>query len=153
MAVDLGRGHQSIITAGPKKQKTNLVPPPIDFEYRQTSVPIYLIPRRMSRLAFHLLKQKQNINLSTSQPHNINHTHLMPYRLEPTLHILQAKLAYPQPPIRDRRILFRKRGIIPRLDVIRPEPDRSYSKHPRFEFRSLEGRTARPAGRRRPWGV
>ena len=151
MAVDLGRGHQSIITAGPKKQKTNLVPPPIDFEYRQTSIPINLIPRRMSRLAFHLTKKikHQLLNLSTF----INHTHLMSYRLEPTLHILQAKLAYPQPPIRDRRILFRERGIIPRLDVIRPEPDRSYSKHPRFEFRSLEGRTARPAGRRRPWGV
>jgi hypothetical protein len=152
LTVDLGGGHQSIITAGSRKKKTNLVPPPIDFEYRQISVPINLIPRRMSRLAFHLNKKKT----STSQPFSptpTTHTHLMPYRLEPTLHILQAKLAYPQPPIRDRRILFRERGIIPRLDVIRPEPDRSYSKHPRFEFRSLEGRTARPAGRRRPWGV
>ena len=79
----------------------------------------------------------QKINFSISQTQSVN-THLMPYRLEPALHILQAELAYPQPPIRDRRILFRKRGIIPRLDVIRPEPDRSYSKDPRFEFRSLE---------------
>ena len=147
MAVDL---RETIRRSNPSPpvQRTNLVPSPIDFEYRHASIPVNLIPRWMSRLAFHLLKSKSLCR----PPPSTSTTYLMPNRLEPTLHILQAKLTYPQSPIRDRRILFRKRSIIPRLDIIRPEPDRSYSKDPRLEFRGLERRTARP-GRRRPRGV
>jgi hypothetical protein len=46
---------------------------------------------------------------------------------EPALHILEAKLADPETAVWDRRVLFGEGGIVPRLDVVFPEPDGVYS--------------------------
>ena len=62
---------------------------------------------------------------------------------EPALHILEAELADPQAAIRDRRVLFGERSVVPGLDVVFPEPDGMYSELVGLE-RAKEGRA--------PWG-
>lgn len=60
-------------------------------------------------------------------------TYLMPSRRKRTLHILQTEFTDPHPSIWDTGILFWKRRIIPRLDIVGTEPNASYSEDTWFE--------------------
>lgn len=67
-------------------------------------------------------------------------THLVSGCRKRTLHILQTKFADPQPSVWYAGIFFRKRRIIPRLNVVRTEPNAPYSEDARLEFDRWDGR-------------
>jgi hypothetical protein len=109
------------------KRETDLVFAPVYLENRNTSISVYFIPRRMSRLAFHLSQYSISPRARTPVKITARATHLMSPAPKPTLDILQTKLTNPQPPIRYIRILLGKWSIVPRLNIVLPESDRPYA--------------------------
>ena len=53
----------------------------------------------------------------------IHMTYLVASSTEPALHVFQAVLAHPQPAIRYGSVFFRKRGVVPSVDIKLPEAD------------------------------
>lgn len=97
---------------------TRLVLSPVDFEYRYIVFTVYFVAWRMSGFTFDLSSVTV---LATSYRRS---THTMPTGDEPALHVLQAKLAQPQPPIWHALVFFRIRRRIPCLDIVHPKPNR-----------------------------
>lgn len=51
----------------------------------------------------------------------------MSFHSKPAFHIFQAKFANKEASVRNRSILLRKRGVVPRFNIIQAESDGAYT--------------------------
>lgn len=89
----------------------------------------------MSALTFQLLHTEDKSTLTTQNvamfPFN---TYSMTLSAEAALHILETELAYPETSIRNVREFLREGCVVPRLDIVRAEPDGSDSQDIGIKF-------------------